>query len=275
LLVDSRSFLEYNTSHIQQAINVCGSKLVKRRLQQGKVRVKDLLTQTCQIDIDDSWDIIVYDQCTEDPSYFTDDNFVYILLYKLTQVFTCVTFLKGGLLGLQAMYPSLIENKDTTGYKCTPLTSLSQPCMPVSNVGPTRILPFLYLGSQRDALSKEIAQINGITYVLNVSLTCPKPAYIQDAHFKRIPINDNYSERMVPFFKEAFQFLDMVRESNGCVLVHCLAGISRSPTLAIAYVMRHLKMMSEDAYRYVKDKRPTISPNFNFLGQLLDYEKKL
>ncbi|XP_055954353.1 dual specificity protein phosphatase 16 [Patella vulgata] len=43
LLVDSRSFLEYNTSHIQQAVNVCGSKLVKRRLQQDKVRVKDLL----------------------------------------------------------------------------------------------------------------------------------------------------------------------------------------------------------------------------------------
>lgn len=35
------------------------------------------------------------------------------------------------------------------------------------------------------------------------------------------------------------------------VLVHCLAGISRSPTMCISYVMRHLKMDSEDAYKYV------------------------
>ena len=37
LLIDSRSFLEFNTSSIQQSVNVCCSKLVKRRLQQNKV----------------------------------------------------------------------------------------------------------------------------------------------------------------------------------------------------------------------------------------------
>jgi protein-tyrosine phosphatase len=42
---------------------------------------------------------------------------------------------------------------------------------------------------------------------------------------------------------------DKVRESGGCVLVHCLAGISRSPTLAIAYVMRLMGMSNDDAYK--------------------------
>lgn len=42
---------------------------------------------------------------------------------------------------------------------------------------------------------------------------------------------------------------DKVREANGCVLIHCLAGISRSPTLAIAYIMKHLLMSTDDAYK--------------------------
>jgi len=45
--------------------------------------------------------------------------------------------------------------------------------------------------------------------------------------------------------------VDKVRESNSCALVHCLAGISRSPTLAIAYIMRYLGLTTDEAYKYV------------------------
>lgn len=43
LVIDSRTFSEYNASHVQSAVNVCCSKLVKRRLQQDKVSVTELL----------------------------------------------------------------------------------------------------------------------------------------------------------------------------------------------------------------------------------------
>lgn len=39
--------------------------------------------------------------------------------------------------------------------------SLSQPCLPVPSVGLTRILPHLYLGSQKDVLNKVSTQ--GVT----------------------------------------------------------------------------------------------------------------
>ncbi|KAK1788580.1 hypothetical protein P4O66_002658 [Electrophorus voltai] len=43
LVIDSRTFSEYNASHVHGAVNVCCSKLVKRRLQQDKVSVIELL----------------------------------------------------------------------------------------------------------------------------------------------------------------------------------------------------------------------------------------
>jgi len=52
-------------------------------------------------------------------------------------------------------------------------------------------------------------------------------------------------------FSLSLSLVDKVREANGCVLIHCLAGISRSPTVAIAYVMHVLGMTCDDAYRSV------------------------
>jgi dual specificity MAP kinase phosphatase len=232
-----------------------------------------MLVHSCQCQIDQSHDVIVYDQQSTHFSAIPVDSFVSILLSKLIQVFNSVSLLRGGFLDFQSAYPSLCENKSAKGANT--LTSLSQPCMPISAHGPTRILPFLYLGSQQDALNKETLRDHNINYELNVSTSCPKPEFIPDSHFLRIAVNDNYNENLLPYFPKAFSFLDKVRESGGCAIVHCLAGISRSATVAISYVMRHLCMSSDDAYRYVKSKRATISPNFNFLGQLLEYEKQL
>ncbi|XP_015922369.1 uncharacterized protein [Parasteatoda tepidariorum] len=272
LILDGRSFLEYNASHIVNAINVGCAKLMKRRLQQEKLSIEDFLAQNCHWNVHRNVNIIVYDQNTCDPKCLPPDSFMGVFLQKLLPVYKNVSFLKGGFLEFQAAYPHLCQDERA---KLGPLTSLSQPCLPITNHGPTRILSFVYLGSQNDALNKEILKHYNITYQLNVSNNCPKPDFIQESNFMRIPVIDNYSEKLLPHFSKAFQFLDKVRESGGCVLIHCLAGISRSATVAIAYVMKTLKMSSDEAYRYVKAKRATVSPNFNFLGQLLEFEKQL
>ncbi|KAG5839099.1 hypothetical protein ANANG_G00201340 [Anguilla anguilla] len=179
--------------------------------------------------------------------------------------------LRGGFAAFSSCFPGLCEGKPAP---ILPM-SLSQPCMPVANVGPTRILPHLYLGSQKDVLNKDLMAQNGITYVLNASNTCPKPDFICESRFMRIPVNDNYCEKLLPWLEKTNDFIDKAKVSNCRVIVHCLAGISRSATIAIAYIMKTMGLSSDDAYRFVKDRRPSISPNFNFLGQLLEFEKGL
>jgi protein-tyrosine phosphatase len=59
------------------------------------------------------------------------------------------------------------------------------------------------------------------------------------------------------------------------VLIHCQAGISRSATIIIAYLMKENKMKMNDAYYYVYEKRQCIAPNIGFTSQLLVYEDHL
>lgn len=84
-----------------------------------------------------------------------------------------------------------------------------------------------------------------------------------------------YIEKWESYVLVIFCFVDEARE-NGCgVLVHCLAGISRSVTVTVAYLMQKEQMTLNQAYDHVKRCKPNISPNFNFMGQLLDFEKSL
>ncbi|KAM3674222.1 dual specificity protein phosphatase 16 [Ammospiza nelsoni] len=272
LLIDSRPFVEYNTSHILDAININCSKLMKRRLQQDKVLITELIQHSAKhkIEIDCKQEVVVYDQSSKDVTSLSSDCFLTVLLGKLEKNFSSVYLLSGGFAEFSSSFPGLCEGKSTLIPTC-----ISQPCLPVSNTGPTRILPHLYLGCQRDVLNKELMQQNDIGYVLNASNTCPKPDFIPESHFLRVPVNDSFCEKILPWLDKSVDFIEKAKASNGHVLVHCLAGISRSATIAIAYIMKRMDMSLDEAYRFVKEKRPTISPNFNFLGQLLDFEKKL
>ncbi|XP_032214649.1 dual specificity protein phosphatase 8 isoform X2 [Mustela erminea] len=259
LVIDSRSFVEYNSWHVLSSVNICCSKLVKRRLQQGKVEATE------------PQDVVVYDQSTRDASVLAADSFLSILLSKLDGCFDSVAILTGGFATFSSCFPGLCEGKPAA---LLPM-SLSQPCLPVPSVGLTRILPHLYLGSQKDVLNKDLMTQNGISYVLNASNSCPKPDFICESRFMRIPVNDSYCEKLLPWLDKSIEFIDKAKLSSCQVIVHCLAGISRSATIAIAYIMKTMGMSSDDAYRFVKDRRPSISPNFNFLGQLLEYERSL
>ncbi|XP_059566580.1 dual specificity protein phosphatase 8 [Myotis daubentonii] len=273
LVIDSRSFVEYNRWHVLSSVNICCSKLVKRRLQQGKVTIAELIQPAVrsQAEAEEPQDVVVYDQSTLDASVLAADSFLSILLSKLDGCFDSVAILTGGFATFSSCFPGLCEGKPAALLP----VSLSQPCLPVPSVGLTRILPHLYLGSQKDVLNKDLMTQNGISYVLNASNSCPKPDFICESRFLRIPINDNYCEKLLPWLDKSIEFIDKAKLSSCQVIVHCLAGISRSATIAIAYIMKTMGMSSDDAYRFVKDRRPSISPNFNFLGQLLEYERSL
>ena len=59
-------------------------------------------------------------------------------------------------------------------------------------------------------------------------------------------------------------------------MVHCQAGISRSASICLAYLLwsQTSKTLNE-AFEFVRSRRPVVAPNFNFLRQLKEYEASL
>lgn len=76
-------------------------------------------------------------------------------------------------------------------------------------------------------------------------------------------------------FPFSFSSSDSVRNKGGRVFVHCQAGISRSATICLAYLMRTNRVKLDEAFEFVKQRRSIISPNFSFMGQLLQFESQV
>ncbi|XP_062442201.1 dual specificity protein phosphatase 22-A-like [Rhea pennata] len=73
-------------------------------------------------------------------------------------------------------------------------------------------------------------------------------------------------------FKECIKFIHECRLCGGGCLVHCLAGVSRSTTVLVAYLMTVTDLGWETCLAATKAARSYVSPNFGFQRQLRDYE---
>ena len=49
--------------------------------------------------------------------------------------------------------------------------------------------------------------------------------------YKRVAVNDTGTQKLSQHFTEAFAFIELARKKPSRVLIHCMAGISRSVTL--------------------------------------------
>jgi protein-tyrosine phosphatase len=82
------------------------------------------------------------------------------------------------------------------------------------------------------------------------------PAHIE---YLYIPAVDHESFDLAPFFPTAIELLaSETRRTN--VLVHCMAGVSRSATLVIAYFMHSRSLPFKDAFNLVKSRRKIVFP---------------
>nr|XP_032803566.1 dual specificity protein phosphatase 10 [Petromyzon marinus] len=305
LIIDCRPFLDYNRCHVQGALHVhCTDKMSRRRLQQGKVSVVELAS--CREGKEalrrqlSTREVVIYDENTTDLGRMPSSSPLCLVIESLRKEGREPIVLKGGLSSFRQQHENLCTSSlhvpsfpsslhsnfpSSQGLQMQTLSfgfggqgmGGSDASTPdVENAEMTAVLPFLFLGNEQDA--QDLAQLQrlNIGYIINVTSHLPLYHYERGAlRYKRLPATDSCKQNLRQYFEEAFEFIEEAYQSGKGLLIHCQAGVSRSATIVIAYLMKHTRMTMTDAYKFVKGKRPIISPNLNFMGQLLQFEEDL
>jgi protein-tyrosine phosphatase len=137
-----------------------------------------------------------------------------------------------------------------------------------------KVLNWLYIGDW-DFNSRILTRLN-ITHVLNVggydsSNTCSQvPAVYEHIH-----LNDGPNDRLK--YEAALSTLDRwhrttMSSPSSNVLIHCRAGMSRSPFVIALWLERHTGMNIHDAITFVKMKNPITMPAMDMVMMYVNEE---
>lgn len=121
----------------------------------------------------------------------------------------------------------------------------------------------LYLGNIMAASDRERLQKNKIKCILQVAAGV-EPFFPDEFVYRVIQINDASDQNLLQHLPSAINFIKTSIQAGKNVLVHCHAGVSRSATVVIAFLMQERGMLFEDAFSFVSKKRPVVFPNMGF-----------
>lgn len=139
--------------------------------------------------------------------------------------------------------------------------------------GMSQVIGGLYLGNIRDSEDKETLTKNGVTHILSVHNNA-EPR-LEGMTYLCIAASDSSSQNLIQHFKKCIKFIHDCRLRGGGCLVHCLAGVSRSTTILVAYLMTITNLGWEDCLSAVRAVRPYVGPNLGFQQQLQEYQMTL
>lgn len=112
------------------------------------------------------------------------------------------------------------------------------------------IIPNLYIGNQ---YSTKIITTKQIDYIISIGCQSKSPYGISNTH---VGIKDCKDIDISTQLDEVTTLIHDLISQNKKVLVHCQAGINRSPSFVLAYLCKyHESMDLQKGIQYIKSKR--------------------
>ena len=132
------------------------------------------------------------------------------------------------------------------------------------------ILDNIYLGDVSAAENEDYLKSYNISLVINCAID-----YIsdyKDLKALELKLYDYDGEVLFPKFEYAYKIIKQYKKTN--ILIHCIAGASRSASLVIFYIMKEKKWNYDKSFEYVQKIRNCIDLNLGFIRQLREYYDK-
>ncbi|KAF7388800.1 hypothetical protein HZH66_009937 [Vespula vulgaris] len=136
--------------------------------------------------------------------------------------------------------------------------------------GMNKVLPGLYIGNYQDSKDADQLERFEITHILAIHDTARR--LHSNKHYLCILAADRPDQNLSQYFSLCNDFIHAARLRGGNVLIHCLAGMSRSVTVAVAYIMSTTNLSWKEALKVVRVGRSIANPNAGFQQQLEDFE---
>ena len=144
------------------------------------------------------------------------------------------------------------------------------------------ILPFLCLGANPSKEAKNMPSLDAylhhhkFTHRIDCTNNPQKNSDIPTC-FVTVTDSPNATAKLFQHMEDVCDFIDEAkRTSSKCkILIHCQAGVSRSATVVLYYLLARESLSLAQALRVVRDARPIVSPNPGFMRGLCQVETKL
>ena len=237
--------VETSTSY-ENIFKVSFNDMIERRLTSGKTTIRKILGEDAYNKVCDAQTLSI--------DVFTKSD---IFVEFLAKDFPTIGFVKK-------------ENPEyERAIKQILVSNGSSPIF--ADSAPSKIRNNLYLGSHAHARSSAMMKAIGVNLIVNCTTTIPN--YHEGIEYKRFPLTDVAQDPIELYFEDACLTITDAIQKGKTVFVHCEAGISRSASIVIAYLMKSENIVFSDAFTSVRQVRPIIAPNIGFELKLRDFEK--
>ncbi len=131
----------------------------------------------------------------------------------------------------------------------------------------SRVTINLYIGDALDVSNLIFLRSKGITHIVNATVSV-KNFFPGEFVYIKLNLHDFPIQRLHGVLEPSYRFINEVIDKGGTVIVHCAAGISRSSSIVIYYLMRKYRCSYAEALNHLKSVHPRANPNVGFSAQL-------